>query len=371
MEQNKALEQMEEGSRGLPVRVNREALAHMRQDLQLLGEYVASVLEREVDFGSIPGVPQPFLWEPGADKVLAAFNCYPRPVVLQQEVDEVLHLITYIVSAEVVNRQTGEVVATGIGVASTREGKYGARWVENPQDYGLPPESLRHRSRLVGGRTVTQWRIPNPEWGDLLHTLLQMAYKRAKVDAVQGLPGASSALRRLFTNKPPQTTRQAPRPEAPGPLPVEEDTATPNWVSFWGEMDRLGLLPEKVHEVLGVKSLKDDWVAKGHTIEEARQLVLQRLGITSSENPFPEDSREEVRLQIVRLLGGACPTASQMKTWWENKGWGYQLGAEDLKRGLDTAVTLEHLEAFRDALVAFQKKATPAPKKQEAGEADK
>jgi hypothetical protein len=269
---------------GLPVRFQPEALDQMRQDLSQLEAYVESVLEKDVDWGRIPGVPQPFLWEPGADKVLSVFNCYARPVVLKQEIDDVVHQITYIVMAEVVSRQTGEVVATGIGIASTREGKYGARWVENPRDYGYDPATLRRRTSKTTRRQ--EWRIPNPDWADLVHTLLQMAYKRAKVDAVQGLPGASSALRRLFQGRAPRPA-QAPQQVAESeeePLfdePEPEDK--PNYSAFWGEMHRAGILPDKVHEVLGVRSLKEDWVAKGRTLEQARQQVFRQLGITPPE----------------------------------------------------------------------------------------
>jgi hypothetical protein len=273
-----------ESPRGLPVRFSPEALDTMRQDLELLGDYVQSVLEREVDYGTIPGVPQPFLWEPGADKILAAFNCYPRPQVLKEEIDEGKRLITYIVCAEVVSRESGQVVATGIGVASTREGKYGARWVENPQDYGYDPAALRRRRNRKTERI--EFRMPNPDWADLVHTLLQMAYKRAKVDAVQGLPGASSALRRLFQGRPARggAAPAGEEPAEPWPgEPGENAGGQPNWRGFWGEMNRLGILPDKVHEVLGVRSLKDDWVAGGRTLEEARQKVFRALGIVAPE----------------------------------------------------------------------------------------
>ncbi|MFW6125510.1 MAG: hypothetical protein ACOC58_00230 [Chloroflexota bacterium] len=303
-------------AQALPVRFRPEALAQMKEDLRQLTGYVENVLERDVDWGKIPGVPQPFLWEPGADKIMAAFNCYPRPTVLKDEIDEGKKLITYIVMCEVLSRQTGEVVATGIGVASTREGKYGARWVKDPEDYGYDREQVQRLRKRKKGDGY-EWRIPNPEWSDLVHTLLQMAYKRAKVDAVQGLPGASSALRRLF-----QEARGAEwgSAKAQGPstgsarAPSEEK---PDWGLFWGEMNRLGVTPDQVHETLDIRSLKDDWVAKGRTLQEARQIVLQTLGIQQKAEGNDEHQRLEEWLEVKKLMHATKTTDEQVQEYFQ------------------------------------------------------
>lgn len=281
-----------EAPRGLPVRFQPEVLEQMRQDLAHLGEYVERVLERDVDWGVTPGVRDPFLWEPGADKLFAAFNCYPRPVILKDEIDEDKKLITYFIMAEAVSRQTGEVVATGIGVASTREGKYGARWVENPLDYGYNPEEVKLRKRADKKTGEVVYRISNPDWGDLIHTLAQMGYKRAKTDCAQSLPGASSALRRLFQGKPTaaQSAERVPKaPERPVKAagvseepPWDEPPAGMTYTQFWTQVKAAGVSEEQVHKVAGVKSLKD-WVNQGRTLNELRDLIFQKLGITPPE----------------------------------------------------------------------------------------
>ena len=75
---------------------------------------------------------------------------------------------------------------------------------------------------------------------------------------------------------------------------------------------------------------------------------------------FPNDPREELRGQILNLLKGRAPSSEQLKRWWEGKGWGYWLLPEDMARPFEgAAVRLDHLQQFRDALVAFQKKSAP------------
>ena len=44
--------------------------------------------------------------------------------------------------------------------------------------------------------------------------------------------------------------------------------------SFWGALRKKGYTPEQVRAKLGVKSVKDDWVAKGKTLREAYDLII-------------------------------------------------------------------------------------------------
>ena len=44
--------------------------------------------------------------------------------------------------------------------------------------------------------------------------------------------------------------------------------------SFWGALRKKGYTPEQVRSKLGVRSVKDDWVAKGKTLREAYDLIV-------------------------------------------------------------------------------------------------
>lgn len=84
------------------------------------------------------------------------------------------------------------------------------------------------------------------------------------------------------------------------------------------------------------------------------------------DDPFALDPREVTRQQIVHLLTkGPAPTADQMAGWWDKQGWGYRLLLADMTAPFSgSVVLLSHLTAFRDALMAYREKATPAPKKE-------
>mgnify|MGYP001594322114 CR=1 FL=1 len=260
-------------------RIDPRALENTKADLQLLGRFVRDVLEPDIDYGTIPGIKVPGLWEPGADKLISAYNCFSRPVVVKHEMDEASGFILYIMRAEAVGRYSGEVVADGIGEASTTERKYRCRWVAAPQDYGLDPERDGLRKRTDKRTGEITYRIPNPDWGDLVHTLAQMAYKRAKVDAAQSLPGVSSALRRLF-HPPAHRAPGGPAPQpttSPAGEPASSERVDPGgWTAFWGEMKALGLSSEEVHRVLGVNSLVKDWIEKGRTLASAREIIMNK-----------------------------------------------------------------------------------------------
>ena len=360
------------------VRAEEEVLAATLHNIRLMERWVETALDYGPDWGREKGIDRDFLKEPGADKIFAAFNSYPRPVVVEKEVDAARNLCSYIIMAEVVHRGSGQVIATGTGVASTRESKWGKRWVWEREalSAGYQLEGLRTRKVSTAQGPSLKYQVPNEDWGDLMHTLFDMAYKRGKVEAAESLPGARTALSRMFN------------PDL-------------QYAQFWRDMNAVGATGDDVHEILGVESVKE-WVAAGRTLEEAKALVLEEVKRrragggrkraaaaqaspasqppsaeagqppSPEEDPFAPDPRQVVRQQCVDLLTtGPAPTADQLTGWWEKKGWGYQLRAEDLQQGtLDPAVKLEHLTAFYTNLLAWQKmtraqKATPAPKKGE------
>ena len=236
---------MEETNRGLAVQpagspaglattalsLDKAVLERATADIVLLEEFTQKNLVPDVDYGQVRGVPQPFLYEPGAAKIISAFKCYARHKMLTQTIDPEAELIIFIIEAELVSRETGAVMATGVGVASTLEGKYGSRWVsaKDLEGLGLAPEGLRTRIGKDADGPFTQYRAPNPDWGDLGHTLLAMAAKRAEADAAKSLPGVSTALGILFAGET-------------GPV----------WRSFWSKMRAVGIDPDMVHRGLGV-----------------------------------------------------------------------------------------------------------------------
>ena len=198
-----------------------------KHNIALCGQLVKEVLEKEIDWGAIPGVPQPFLWDSGAAKIMAAFNCYSKYILLEKT--DTTKKISFTFECQLISRNSNEVIATGIGACSTTEKKYRYIW----KDQGAEAEQL-------------------------LNTIAKMAAKRADIDAVRSLPGVASTLHKLFLSKPIQNKQ-------------------PNWSLFFAELKAIDVSSVAAHDILGVASIKADWVEKqGHTLDEAYEVIKRQ-----------------------------------------------------------------------------------------------
>ena len=74
----------------------------------------------------------------------------------------------------------------------------------------------------------------------------------------------------------PQKAPPAPSSKASAYNKLPEANFTEQLRTFWGSLKQLGWTPEKVHERLGVKSLKTDWIEKGRTLQEAYAEVTKK-----------------------------------------------------------------------------------------------
>ena len=83
---------------------------------------------------------------------------------------------------------------------------------------------------------------------------------------------------------PPVPPVQAqPQAAEADPLFIIDGPGSSGWISFWNTMAEKEISAQKVYEALRVKSLKNDWMGKGRTLEEARQVIFKALGILPPE----------------------------------------------------------------------------------------
>ncbi len=269
---------MEEQRSGtaVAVRVNPQAIQQMKGEIRLLQGMVKDLLIRGVDYGRIPGTPADSLWEPGASQIIGSFNCYvgERRILKFEDTSD---RISICVEVPIMSRETGRMAATGIGAASTLETKYKYRWVEKPADWGYDEESTKGLKTKVD-RDRTLYRIPNPEHGELLNTIIKMASKRAEVDGAESLPGVASVLRQMLSGRSPGNRNQDESPEYEGPV----------WTRFWGEVRKLGLTDQEAHLRLGVTSMKR-WLASGHSLDEALDIFRGRQEQPEEESSEPTE----------------------------------------------------------------------------------
>lgn len=249
-----------------------QAIGTVKRNIQLCEQLVQEVLEREIDFGAIPGVPQPFLWDSGAAKIMAAFNCYANYKVIDSVI-QIPH-IRYTITCQLINRQSQQIVATGIGAASTKEIKHRYRWVEDPEAEGIARKGLKTKTSFKrGSAEKVLYRIPNPETEDLLNTIAKMAAKRADVDAAQSLPGVAATLRKIFKGAP----LRRPSSET-GEQQGSEAPEAHNWRWFEAKLQALKVTHAEARDCLGVNSIKDDWVGvRGKTLDEAYDVIKEAV----------------------------------------------------------------------------------------------
>ena len=248
-------------------RITEVAIANIKHNILMAEKLVVEVLEKDVDWGHVSGIQGDMLFDPGAQKVFAAFNAFPKHEILFERQDE--DVISFVIQSNAVGKGEGNVLSQGVGAASTREVKYKYRWEEYPAEYGYSPEEIKTlKVKKSKFDNSVKYQIKNPEYGDLVNTILTMAAKRADVDCARGLPGVGTALKKLFD---PKLKRK------------EID-----WAGFWGEVAKMGLDEANVREILQIKSLNEDWVMKGKTLDQAKKTLIAHLQKNKKPKPAPE-----------------------------------------------------------------------------------
>jgi len=244
------------------------------------------VLREGIDWGRVPGVPQPFLWDPGASQIISAFRCHPGERRLLHLIDDG-EKIAVIVEVPIISNESQQKVASGIAAASTQEVKHKYRWVKKPLEWGFTEEAVKDlKTRTDNG--IIEYRIPNPEHSELLHIIITQASKRAEVDAAKTLPGVASALRELFIGKKyspgykDQSSAKTTQDSQEGAADIDLDS--PRWTKFWAAVkDIFGDdYARKTREALGVKSVKD-WLRDGKTLDDAIEILAEKYGQKAKE----------------------------------------------------------------------------------------
>ena len=168
----------------LSVKFTDKAMADLKEQKSQLVKFVNSQLRKDVDYGIIPGVKNPSLFKPGAEKLANLFQLGSRIVKTDRQVDikENFAMISHTV--EIFHIPTGKVISQCEGITNSQEKKWRdkARYV-NGQKAGTEPQLV----------------------GDVLNTLGKMALKRAYVGAVIMAVGASDFFTQDVEDMPPET----------------------------------------------------------------------------------------------------------------------------------------------------------------------
>jgi ribosomal protein S27AE len=253
-------------------------LESAKNRLKELQDFVKSYLIEGEDFGTIPGTPKATLYKPGADKLCDIYGIADQYRVTNRVEDWDKNLFDYEVECTLVSKRTGHLIATGLGSCSSYESKYRYRdakrkcpkcgkdtIIKGHKDYGGGYVCWKKDGKSDGcgakftdtdqaivGQTVG--RVENDNIPDQKNTILKMAKKRAKVDAVLSATRSSG----LFTQdiedwaavetheeKPAAPATPKPAPPVPAAKPqVQAPKPTPKQASAPAPTAKPAAMPE-------------------------------------------------------------------------------------------------------------------------------
>lgn len=202
----------------VPTMTPQATAAELGERLQTIESAMDDQMKEGVDYGKVPGTDKPALFKPGAEKlsVLFKLDVQPRSSKTWGPGDH----LTVITQATVFDIASGARIGFGEGLCTSREKKYGLR----KQDRRCPicGKGAIKRSKFppreepdappgwycydkVGGcgsnfddfyderiHNQPTGEVENPYLPDTWNTVLKMAEKRARVDAVLAVTGASA-----------------------------------------------------------------------------------------------------------------------------------------------------------------------------------
>jgi len=188
----------------LAVSGDQPGLALVNDQMEGLKQLMRHSLKSGLDYGVIPGTKgRPSLLQPGAEKIALMLGLRLEHEITITQLEgghrEVM------VTSRAVMRKTGEPIGDGIGICTTMESKYRYR------------KDWDHK---VNGRPGI---IENRDVADLWNTVTKMAEKRADVDCVKRVAGASEFFTQDVEDMPDYMTDSrptAPTQSAPAVAPV-------------------------------------------------------------------------------------------------------------------------------------------------------
>lgn len=177
-------------------------LADMKRNRGLTQEFFRDVMTKGIDYGVIPGTDKPTLLKPGAEGLCELYGYAPTIKHVQETKDYESGFLRSVVTIQLVQRGSGEVVAEGIGECNTREARYFWRWIPDwtlrkdfPELWEVRSTFKTQERNKRGGGKFTVYRIENDDPFTLWNTVTKMAKKRALVDATLSATRSSG----LFT----------------------------------------------------------------------------------------------------------------------------------------------------------------------------
>lgn len=253
----------------------------IRAQVNLIQEVMAAVMQKGQHYGVIPGAgDKPTLLKPGAEKIMSTFRLAADPDVEDMSAG---NIIRYRVKCKLLSA-SGMFVGAGVGECSSGEEKYAWRAAVSVDEFNATPEDAKRIKYKRDGQ-VKQVRT-NPY--DLANTILKMAKKRALVDAVLTVTGASDIFTQDIEDMPAEVLNQKPPVQQPQEKKAEGNAPEPG----------------HGHNVISDAQRKRFYaIAKGTnaTDDQIKDWLYREFGFEHSKD-ITKDVYEQICTQVVNDL---------------------------------------------------------------------
>jgi hypothetical protein len=198
----------------------------VRAQVNLIQEVMQSVMKDGTHFGKIPGAgDKPTLFKSGAEKLASTFRLAIDPEVFELSSGDEFRVR---VIARVTEMGTGRFLGAGVGEASSSESKYMWRASVCDEEFDQTPESHR-RVKWSKGYNKPAWSQKQVRMvvADVANTVLKMAKKRAMVDGILTVTGASDIFTQDIEELPKEYLEQRSTPAAVAQPPAAVQPPSP------------------------------------------------------------------------------------------------------------------------------------------------
>ncbi len=270
----------------MPVMDVQTAMARLREFQEFISSYLQESRDGGNDggdYGVIPGTKKKTLLKSGADKLCEVYGLYDE-YEISPTIDWTQGLFDYEVKCILKSRRDDSTVGSGLGSCSSFESKYRWRDAKRACPQCGQPTIIKGKDQYGGGYICWKkegksdgcgakfkdgdpeitnqviGRIDNPDIVDIKNTVLKMAKKRAKIDAVIGVTRSSGIFSQDMEDFPPAQTLKPPVPV------TTEDIEIGGSAPSGDDKPSKGPFPSKAPETIDVAALNGELVDEGQAV---------------------------------------------------------------------------------------------------------
>lgn len=259
----------------------------------------------EIDYGTIPGVDKPFLYQPGAEKICFWLKLKPKFHIQRSELGDGHLEVVASVSIHMKAPPHDEVFEGPAASCTTMESNYRFRWSKREGDEREPnpteEEAVRLKKLGLGrwrkideyvnkrstGKKIWAWfdRVDNPNIHDERNKVAQIGEKRAFVKAVKNM----GALSEIFTTDPAEWRLEDLEDEG-DPYTAGDFTATGNTI-----VDERGFTPSGKAATYDAQRSQAQELGKAKAQEMRQNMTEQPKQAQQSANAAPRPAQKPPR----------------------------------------------------------------------------